>query len=216
MDAHPRVRLPALLRGLRPVRHRRGLRSRASSSCKRIGVDEIACLIDYGIPIAAGARRPARRSPRCCARANAPTDGRRATTSRSPPQIVRHGVTHLQCTPEHGAHALHERRGARRARPRPAPDASAASRCRRAGRRARPGHAGAHREHVRPDRDHDLVLDRTRRPPTTAVVNIGTPIANTRLYVLDDALRAGAGRRAGRALHRRRRGRARLLAARRT
>ena len=41
-------------------------------------------------------------------------------------------------------------------------------------------------------------------------VPIGRPIANTAAYVLDGAARAGAGRRAGRALHRRRRRRARL------
>ena len=41
---------------------------------------------------------------------------------------------------------------------------------------------------------------------------IGRPIANTKIYLLDAALRAGADRRARRALHRRRRRGARLLA----
>ena len=72
-------------------------------------------------------------------------------------------------------------------------------------------HAGADREHVRPDRDHDLVLDRRRRPPTrpwsTSAADRQHPALRARRRA-----RAGAGRRAGRALHRRRRGRARLLA----
>lgn len=64
---------------------------------KRIGVDEVACLIDYGIParqVLDGLRPLARvleRSNRVGA--IAPDDFSIAA------QILRHGVTHLQCTP---------------------------------------------------------------------------------------------------------------------
>ncbi|NUH66091.1 LLM class flavin-dependent oxidoreductase [Sulfitobacter sp. S0837] len=64
---------------------------------KRIGVDEIACLIDYGIPtdkVMAGLTPLAE----VLRRANA--GGRPAEDDHSiAAQIVRHGVSHLQCTP---------------------------------------------------------------------------------------------------------------------
>jgi len=64
---------------------------------KRIGVDEIACLIDYGIPtdkVMAGLKPLAD----VLRRANA--GGQPAEDDHSiAAQIVRHGVTHLQCTP---------------------------------------------------------------------------------------------------------------------
>ncbi|MEX3315952.1 MupA/Atu3671 family FMN-dependent luciferase-like monooxygenase [Sulfitobacter sp. PS-8MA] len=64
---------------------------------KRIGVDEIACLIDYGIPtdkVMAGLEPLAE----VLRRANA--GGALAEDDHSiAAQIVRHGVTHLQCTP---------------------------------------------------------------------------------------------------------------------
>ncbi|MFG6568564.1 MupA/Atu3671 family FMN-dependent luciferase-like monooxygenase [Sulfitobacter sp. 1A13679] len=64
---------------------------------KRIGVDEIACLIDYGIPtdkVMAGLAPLAE----VLHRANA--GGQPAADDHSiAAQIIRHGVTHLQCTP---------------------------------------------------------------------------------------------------------------------
>ncbi|MBO9431627.1 MupA/Atu3671 family FMN-dependent luciferase-like monooxygenase [Sulfitobacter sp. R18_1] len=64
---------------------------------KRIGVDEIACLIDYGIPtdkVMAGLAPLAE----VLRRANA--GGQPAADDHSiAAQIIRHGVTHLQCTP---------------------------------------------------------------------------------------------------------------------
>ena len=64
---------------------------------RRIGVDEIACLIDYGIApeqVLEGLKPLAE----LLARANAPEPT--APTDHSlAAQILRHGVTHLQCTP---------------------------------------------------------------------------------------------------------------------
>ncbi|HHC29809.1 MAG TPA: peptide synthetase, partial [Rhodobacterales bacterium] len=64
---------------------------------KRMGVDEIACLIDYGIPsdkVLSGLRPLAE----VLKRANAPSTLDPADFSLAA-QIVRHDVTHLQCTP---------------------------------------------------------------------------------------------------------------------
>jgi non-ribosomal peptide synthetase component F len=69
---------------------------RGSNSSSAIGVGEVACLIDYGIAATgAGGAYPAGRG---AAAANA---GRRAarTDYSIAAQILRHGVTHLQCTP---------------------------------------------------------------------------------------------------------------------
>ena len=73
---------------------------------KGIGVDEIACLIDFGVATDAVLGQPAapRRGPASSA-TRAPASRRRrdapdgAATSRWPPSSTRHGVTHLQCTP---------------------------------------------------------------------------------------------------------------------
>ena len=131
---------------------------------KRIGVDEIACLIDYGIPTAQvldGLRPLAE----VLARANAPTALADDDFSIAA-QIVRHGVTHLQCTPSMARMlAMNDEARAALGRVRrlmiggePLPGALVAELGRVTPARDR--------EHVRPDRDHDLVLDRTRRPPT--------------------------------------------------
>ncbi len=64
---------------------------------KRIGVDEIACLIDYGIPsgkVMEGLKPLAE----VLQAANAPTQLDDDDFSVAA-QIIRHGVTHLQCTP---------------------------------------------------------------------------------------------------------------------
>ncbi len=64
---------------------------------KRIGVDEIACLIDYGIApeVVLEGLKPLAEVVR---RANAPAELAGDDFSLAA-QIVRHGVTHLQCTP---------------------------------------------------------------------------------------------------------------------
>ncbi len=64
---------------------------------KRIGVDEIACLIDYGIApdlVLEGLKPLAE----VLARANAPSAPEADDFSLAA-QIIRHGVTHMQCTP---------------------------------------------------------------------------------------------------------------------
>jgi natural product biosynthesis luciferase-like monooxygenase protein len=70
--------------------------------CKRAGVDEIACLLDFGVPTERVlASLPYLNEVR--AQANAKADAARIAHSRErfsvAAQIERHGVTHLQCTP---------------------------------------------------------------------------------------------------------------------
>ncbi|HEX5223217.1 MAG TPA: amino acid adenylation domain-containing protein [Verrucomicrobiae bacterium] len=73
---------------------------------RAVGVDEIACLIDFGIAadsvleslnLLSELRERVNRSPSLARGSNAsPTDGRWRTVADN---IVHHGVTHLQCTP---------------------------------------------------------------------------------------------------------------------
>lgn len=151
---------------------------------KRIGVDEIACLIDYGIapelvleglePLAELLRR-----------ANAPTRLAEDDFSLAA-QIVRHGVTHLQCTPSMARMI------------------AANDEARMALGRVRYLLLGG--EALAGDLVEDLhectpatILNMYGPTETTiwstcetvgarpeGVVNIGTPIANTAVYVLDD------------------------------
>ncbi|MFN3938600.1 MAG: MupA/Atu3671 family FMN-dependent luciferase-like monooxygenase, partial [Gemmobacter sp.] len=150
----------------------------------RLGISEIACLIDYGIaketvleglhPLAEVLRR-----------ANAAV-GEAETDYSIAAQIQRHGVTHLQCTPSMARMILmnHE---ARAALPR--------IRQLMIGGEALPGGLVAELRSASPAR----VLNMYGPTETTiwstvgeaeaveAVANIGTPIANTVLRVLDPA-----------------------------
>lgn len=148
---------------------------------KAIGVDEIACLIDYGIP-AAKVLDGLRPLAEVLRRANgaAGEDGSLAGLIR------RHGVTHLQCTPSM-ARMLAEDEGAR----------AALRGVRRmlVGGEALPGKLAADLAGL----TGGPVLNMYGPTETTiwssfaattgaeGVVDIGTPIANTAFYVLDDS-----------------------------
>ncbi|MET4129018.1 MupA/Atu3671 family FMN-dependent luciferase-like monooxygenase [Roseovarius sp. MBR-6] len=149
---------------------------------KRIGVDEVACLIDYGIParqVLDGLRPLAK----VLERANrvggiAPDDFSIAA------QILRHGVTHLQCTPsmarmiamnDEARHALGRVKHLM------------------LGGEALPGGLVRDLQQVTSAQIHNMygptetTIWSTCGPAEagSAIADIGTPIANTQVYVLD-------------------------------
>ena len=155
-------------------------------SLKRIGVTEVACLIDYGIakdtvleglfPLAEVVRR---------ANAGAVLDD---TDHSIAAQITRHKVTHLQCTPSMARMiAMNDEARA----------ALGHVQTLMIGGEVLPGTLVADLNRATPAR----ILNMYGPTETTiwsttetarageVTVNIGTPIANTRLYVLDDAMR---------------------------
>ncbi|QYK42461.1 MAG: LLM class flavin-dependent oxidoreductase [Paracoccaceae bacterium] len=152
---------------------------------RALGVTEIACLIDYGIAPAQVLEglRPLAQVVRA-SRASGPAPGDYSIAA----QIARHGVTHLQCTPSM-ARMIAMDGDAR----------TALSRVRTlmVGGEALPGALVADLRAATPAR----LLNMYGPTETTiwstveevaaaeAVANIGRPIANTQVYVLDDALR---------------------------
>ncbi|MEP3688627.1 MAG: MupA/Atu3671 family FMN-dependent luciferase-like monooxygenase [Sulfitobacter dubius] len=153
---------------------------------KRIGVDEIACLIDYGIPtdkVMAGLKPLAE----VLRRAN--TGGQPAADDHSiAAQIIRHGVTHLQCTPSMAQMMVmnDEARGA-----------LARVTSLMIGGEALPGTLSrALREATQAQIQNMYGPTETTIWSTTHVLQdaqattapVGTPIANTQVHVLDDAL----------------------------
>lgn len=151
---------------------------------KRIGVGEIACLIDYGIPVAqvlAGLVPLAE----VLRRANAPTAVAEDDFSIAA-QILRHGVTHLQCTPSM-ARMLAMNDEAR----------AALGRVRHLmiGGEALPGALVAELGRITEAPIENMygptettIWSSTETATTgEGVVNIGRPIANTRFYALDAA-----------------------------
>ncbi|WP_349367873.1 MupA/Atu3671 family FMN-dependent luciferase-like monooxygenase [Salinarimonas sp.] len=151
---------------------------------KGIGVDEIACLVDYGVPTeqALAGLRPLADVLRRANGGGAPA----ADDFSIAAQIRRHDVTHLQCTPSM-ARMLCASEEAR----------AALGRVRHllVGGEALPGALVAELRRCTRARIENMygptettVWSLTGPvDPDQAVVDIGTPIANTRAYVLDSA-----------------------------
>ena len=132
---------------------------------KAIGVDEIACLIDFGVRGRGSADGAgATRDGRCCRQSRTERRRPRITTSASAALFARHGVTHLQCTPSMAAMILMDDEDRSVTRRRPPSVHRRRGACRQRWlRELRQRHRCDDREHVRPDRDDDLVLDDDRR-----------------------------------------------------
>ncbi|SLN42764.1 Dimodular nonribosomal peptide synthase [Roseovarius gaetbuli] len=153
---------------------------------KRIGVDEVACLIDYGIPVRQvldGLRPLAQVLERCNRVGSIPEDDFSIAA-----QILRHGVTHLQCTPsmarmiamnDEARHALgrikHLMLGGE-----PLPGALVGEMATL---------SGATIENMYGPTETTIWSTTAPATPGTGVAPIGTPIANTQTYVLDDTMR---------------------------
>ena len=139
------------------------------------GVDEVACLVDFGIDtddvlasldllLRGQGRR--RRPPRADAdrrrRAERPTTTVDDTVAAL---VARHGVTHLQCTPSLAAMLVADPADRDALGTVAPPDARRRGAADGAGRRAARAAARPLHQHVRADRDDDLVADpRDRRP----------------------------------------------------
>ena len=149
---------------------------------KAIGVTEVACLIDYGIPVATVLE-----GLRPLAQVVAAHRGAGAQDYSIAAQLVRHKVTHLQCTPSMARMiAMNEDSRA----------SLGGVQTLMVGGEALPGALVADLRKCTNAR----ILNMYGPTETTiwssveevagaeATVNIGTPIANTQMYVLDDAL----------------------------
>ena len=150
---------------------------------KRIGVDEIACLVDYGIPVPQvldGLKLVAE----VVKRANQPTEVAEDDFSIAA-QIVRHGVTHMQCTPSM-ARMIAMNDEAR----------YALGRLKNfmIGGEALPGAlvadfnkvTSAKIENMYGPTETTIWSSTETASASDGIVNIGHPIANTQLYVLDE------------------------------
>jgi natural product biosynthesis luciferase-like monooxygenase protein len=151
---------------------------------KAIGVDEVACLVDFGIdedlvlhslPLLDRLRR----------QSNAPVAHTAALPV--PEQILRHGVTHLQCTPSRASMLLLE------------PNATTALQSLHTillGGEALPPMLAAQLREISTAELHNMygptetTIWSTTERVTTSVgpIPIGRPIANTQIYLLDDQL----------------------------
>jgi natural product biosynthesis luciferase-like monooxygenase protein len=150
---------------------------------KRIGVGEVACLIDYGIPTEQVLQSlvPLAEVLR---RTNQPTTVADDDFSIAA-QIIRHGVTHLQCTPSMARMiAMNDE----------ARSALAQVQHLMIGGEALPGTLVAELgqvtkasiENMYGPTETTIWSSTETASATEAVVNIGRPIANTQMYVLDD------------------------------
>ncbi len=150
---------------------------------KRIGVNEVACLIDYGIPSekVMEALYPLAEVLR---RSNEPAE-LPADDFSIAAQIVRHGVTHLQCTPSM-ARMIAMNDEARMALGR--------IKLMMIGGEALPGalvaelgrYSQARIENMYGPTETTIWSSTETASADESVVNIGRPIANTQLYVLDE------------------------------
>ncbi len=157
-------------------------------SLKKVGVDEIGCLIDYGVstevvlaslvPLAEVVRRTSR-----------PAVSATEDDYSIAAQIVRHDVTHLQCTPSM-ARMLSMNDEARASMGR--------VRCFFVGGEALPGALVAELASIAPGSTVENMYGPTETTiwsstqtaaPCDGTVPLGQPIANTQLYVLDDRQR---------------------------
>ncbi|RKG69030.1 LLM class flavin-dependent oxidoreductase [Corallococcus sp. CA054B] len=155
-----------------------------------LGVDEVGCLIDFGIPtdtVLASLPLLDEVRQRCV------RDSRRSGASKSiPEQLREHGVSHLQCTPSLARALLAE------------PESVAAlGGLRRwmVGGEALPGSLAVALKQALPDTAQLLNMygptettiwsstARVEAGEAGAVVSIGTPLLRTQLYVLDARLR---------------------------
>ena len=152
---------------------------------KRIGVDEIACLIDYGIErqkVLDGLRPIAE----VLKRANQ-GDALAEDDFSIAAQIIRHGVTHLQCTPSM-ARMLVGNDEARMA--------LARVKHLMVGGEALPGSlvaelqaaTGAHIENMYGPTETTIWSTTQTATGGEGITGVGTPIANTQVYVLDEAM----------------------------
>ena len=149
---------------------------------RRIGVDEIACLIDYGIPtpqVLAGLVPLAE----VLKRANAPTEVESDDFSIAA-QILRHGVTHLQCTPSMARMLVlnddtrHALGGIRRLLLGGEPlSGGLVAECGRVTR--------ARIDNMYGPTETTIWSSTAPAEAVEGVVDIGAPIANTQFYVLD-------------------------------
>ncbi len=149
---------------------------------KEIGVSEIACLIDYGIAtdtVLAGLRPLAEVLARTNVAAGPAVDDFSIAA-----QIVRHGVTHLQCTPSMARMLVTN------------PDSRAALKGLKhwmVGGEALPGSlvdevgqaTAAHIENMYGPTETTIWSTTRTARPGDGITGIGTPIANTQVYVLD-------------------------------
>ena len=154
---------------------------------KRIGVDEIACLIDYGIErqqVLDGLRPIAE----VLKRANA-GDALAEDDFSIAAQIIRHGVTHLQCTPSM-ARMLVGNDEARMA--------LARVKHLMIGGEALPGSlvadlraaTGVHVENMYGPTETTIWSTTQTAKGGEGITGIGTPIANTQVYVLNEAMQS--------------------------
>ena len=156
-----------------------------------IGVDEVACLIDFGVPTqtALGALEPLAEVVAAVRGRRASSDADLGAETSIATLIRRHGVTHMQCTPSMAAMILMN-----------GEDCNALRSVKHlfiGGEALQPALLNELREHT------DATIENMYGPTETTIwsstgpalpgrdgaVPLGTPIANTQLYVLDDARR---------------------------